>query len=278
MSVYVSEEAKVYYVEETNYGETPATPDMFGMTTAPGIEPGLNPSLLKIRGIGSRDVQELKKRLRIVAIKNWQYALPWDSPIHLLQHVVDLKSLSVEVFYEKASGIISLLHKGCRLDKATVSCSIEDVIKATVELMGQDLVVGTAKIGNSYTDHSGAVSFLESYIRKDTTVVDRVTDYSFFINNNLKRVPVIRQTNGHLLKYLKELHRICSGELTFEFESKEEFDDVINDTEFSLEFGLGNTRSAIFTGCKWDGVKVPTRIEDLVSLKAPFVAKSVTIG
>lgn len=278
MSVYVGEEAKVYYVEETNYGETPATPDMFGMTTAPGIEPDLNPGLIKVRGIGSRDVQELKKGLRKVSIKNWQYALPWASPIHLLQYVTSLKSLSVEIFYEKASAIISLLHKGCRLDKATVSCSMEDIIKATVEVIGQDLAIGTAKIGNSYTNHSGAVSFLESYVKKDTTILDRVTDYTFLINNNLKRVPVIRTSSGHLLKYLKERHRNCSGEVTFEFESKEEFDDVINDTEFSLEFGLGNTKSAIFSGCKWENVATPTRIEDLVSLKAPFVAKSVVIG
>lgn len=277
MGVYVGEEAKIYYVVEENYGETPATPTMYGMTTAHPVEPALNPGLIKVRGIGSRDVQALKKGLRKVDVKI-AYAIPSDAPIDFLQHITSLNSLSAEVFYEKTSGIIDLLHKGCIFNRLAVQCSIEDVIKAAVDLIGQDVVVGTAKIGNTYNDHSGAVSYNESYIKKDTTTLDRITDYRFLIENNLKRVPVIRTTSGHLLKYLKELHRNCSGDLTFEFESKEEFDDVINDSAFSLEFGLGGTSKAVFSGCKWENVSTPTRIEDLVSLKAPFVAKSVTIG
>jgi len=49
--------------------------------------------------------------------------------------------------------------------------------------------------------------------------------------------------------------------------------DVINDTEFNLEFGLGGSNKAVFTGCKWENMATPTRIEDLIALKAGFVAK-----
>jgi len=49
--------------------------------------------------------------------------------------------------------------------------------------------------------------------------------------------------------------------------------DVINDTEFNLEFGLGGSNKAVFTGCKWENVATSTRIEDLIALKAGFVAK-----
>ena len=68
------------------------------------------------------------------------------------------------------------------------------------------------------------------------------------------------------------------GELTFEFESKQEYDDVINDSEFSLKFGLGGTTSALFKYCKWEKVATPTRIEDLVALKASFVSRDVYIS
>jgi hypothetical protein len=61
-------------------------------------------------------------------------------------------------------------------------------------------------------------------------------------------------------------------------ESKEEFDDVVNDEEFELEFGLGGAYKAVFSGCKWENATAPTRIEELVSLKAAFVAKTVTIS
>jgi len=284
MSVYGAHEAKIFYVEETTYGVTPTNPSMLGIATAENVEPALDPGLIKVRGIGSRDLKVIKKGLRRVGLKV-AYALPSDSPINFLQHIQTLKSLSIEVFYEKTSGIIDLLHKGCRMDKITVECSIEDIVKATAELIGQDVTVGTTKIsGATYADYSGAVPFNESFVQRGAgdgsglTAVERATDWKFTIENSLKRVPVIRSTSGHLLKYLQERHRVLSGELTFEFESKQEYDDIVNDSEFSLKFGLGGSNSALFKYCKWEKAGTPTKIEDLVSLKAPFVARDVYIS
>ena len=276
--VYGAHEAKAYYVEESTYGVTPTNPSMLGIATAENVEPALNPGLIKVRGTGSRDLQTIRKGLRQVELKIG-YNVPSDAPINLLQHVQTLNSLSVEVIYEKSTGIIDLLHKGCRFNSLTVECSVESLLKATAELIGQDVAVGTSKIsGANYSEYSGAVPYYESYVKKDTTTLERVTDFRFVIENNLKRVPVIRTTSGHLLKYLPERHRNCSGELTFDFETKDEFDDVINDTEFSLEFGLGGTNKAVFSNCKWENVSPPTRIEDLVSVKTSFVAKTVAIS
>jgi hypothetical protein len=284
MSVYGAHEAKLYYVQESTYGVTPTNPSMLGLATADNVEPSIDSGLLKIRGIGSRDVQSLRRGLRHIDLKV-SYALPSDAPISFLQYVTTLNSASIEVFYEKASGIIDLLHKGCRMDKVTAECSIEDVVKATADLIGQDLAVGTAKIsGANYADYLGAVPFNESYVQRGAgdgsglAAVERITDWKFTVENNLKRVPVIRSTSGYLLKYLQERHRVLSGELTFEFESKQEYDDILNDSEFSLKFGLGGSNSALFKYCKWERVGSPTKVEDLVSLKAPFVARDVTIS
>jgi len=284
MSVYGAHEAKIYYVQESTYGQTPTNPSMLGIATASDVEPGLDPGLVKVRGIGSRDLKTIRRGLRHVDLRV-AYALPSDAPINFLQYITTLYSMSLEVFYEKASGIIDLLHKGVRMDKVTVECSIEDIVKATADLIGQDLTVGTAKItGANYADYSGAVPYHESYVQRGAgdgsglTAVERVTDWKFSIENNLKRVPVIRSTSGHLLKYLQERHRVLSGEVTFEFESKQEYDDVINDTELSLKFGLGGANYALFKYCKWEKVGSPTKIEDLVSLKVPFVARDIVIG
>lgn len=280
---YGAQEAKIYYVQETNYGETPSNPSMLGIK-AENVEPTLNPGLIKVRGLGSRDPQIIKKGLRQVSLK-LAYPLPSDSPINFLQHVMTLNSLSIEVFYEKTSSIIDLLHKGCRFDKATVECGIEDVVKATAELTGQDLAVGTAKIADAtYADYGGAVPYSDSYVQRgdagggNLQAVDRITDWKFTIENNLKAVPVIRSSNAELLKYLPARHRTLTGDATFEFESKSEFDDVINDAEFSLKFGLGGTNSALFKYCKWENVSTPTKVEDLVSLKAAFVARDIIIS
>jgi len=276
-------EAKIYYVEETSYGETPSNPSMLGLK-AESIEPVLNPSLIKVRGVGSRDLQAIRKGLRDVGVKV-VYPLPSDSPINFLQHIATLNSLSIEIFYEKPSGIVDLLLKGCRMDKAVVECGIEDVVKATVELVGQNVVVGNSKLsGAAYADYAGVVPYYESFVQRGAgdgsglTAIERITDWKFAIENNLKQVPVIRSTNGEILKYLPARHRNLTGELIFEFENKQEYDDVVNDSEFSLKFGLGGTNSAIFKYCKWESVSTPTKIEDLVSLKASFVARDVVIS
>lgn len=272
---YASHEAGVAYIGESEYGVTPATPAMIEIITAENVDPIVNPSLLKIRGIGSRDIQYLRKGLKLVDVK-LSYVL---QNIELLNYIISLGSMSLEVWYEKGANIVSLLHKGCRMDRAEVSCSVEDVLKADVTLMGQNQVPGTSKIGTSYTPWSDTpVAFYDSYVKKQTTTLERVTDWKFVIENHLKRVPVIRITDGTLLKFLQQRHRSLSGELTFEFETKEEHDDVLNDTAFTLEIGLGSTNKAVFTDCKWDNVSSPTRLEDLVAVKAPFTAKGVTIS
>jgi hypothetical protein len=281
---YGAHETKIYYVQESNYGVTPMNPAMLGLATADNVEPALDPGLITVRGVGSRDPATLRKGLRKVGLKV-SYSLPSDAPINFLQLISTLNSASVEVFYQHASGaIIDLLHTGCRMDKVTVECSIEDVIKATVDLIGQNVTPGTAKVsGATYADYASAVPFYESFVQKGAAdgtslvSIDRITDWKFTIENNLKALPVIG-TTGYLLKYLQEKHRGLSGELVFEFESKQEYDDIVNDSEFSLKFGLGATNSALFKYCKWSKTSIPAKVEDLVSLKASFTARDLIIS
>jgi len=285
---YGAQECRVYFVQETNYGETPSNPSMLSVNIE-NLEPSLDPDLIKVRGIGSRDLQTVKKGLRQANLK-LLHLLPSDAPISFIQHAQTLNSLSMQILYYKgmfasSTEIISLLYKGCRINKLTVECSLEEVIKANVELVGKDVAVGTDKItGAVYSDYAGAIPFNESYVQRGAgdgsglTAIERVTDWKFTIENNLKPVPVIRSTNGHLLKYLPARHRNLTGELTFEFENKQEYEDIINDSEFSLKFGLGSSNNALFKYCKWETVASPTRIEDLVSLKAAFVACDAIIS
>jgi hypothetical protein len=279
VETYGTDEERFYYVEESVFGTTPTNPAMLGVP-ADVIDPIFDPGNIKLRGVGSYDLQLIKKGLRKPSLKV-SYVVPSDAPINLLQWAkMDLdKSLSCQVIYYKgvfasATDIISLLFKGMRIGKASLACSIEDVIKAVLELEGQDLVTGTAKItGASYADYAGAVAFNETYVKKDTTTLDRVTDWKFEINNNPRRVPVIRTPDGHLAKYIPFGKRDLSGELDFEFESKAEMDEALADTAFALEFGLGGTCKATFPGCKWDNVTHSKYLEDLICAKANFTAK-----
>jgi hypothetical protein len=284
VDTYSSSEQRIYYVDEGTFGTTPGSPAMLSVP-ADNVEPSVDPGNIKLRGAGSGDLMAIQKGLRAATLK-LSYPLPSAAPINLLQYAKnDLnKSLSIQLLYYKgifstATDIISLLYTGMKFNKATVSCSIEDVVKASLELQGMNVAVGSAKLaGASYTDYAGAVPFYESYVKKDSTAYDRVTDWSFDVQNNLKPVPVIRASNGYLLKYLPSKKRDLTGSVTFEFESIQEASDVLADTEFDLEFGLGGANKAVFSDCKWDGVSIPSKIDDLISLKAPFVAKTFAIS
>jgi hypothetical protein len=147
---YGTHEARVYYVEETTYGTTPTNPSMLGLKTAFDVEHNIDPGLLKLRGIGSRDLDTIKKGLRKPTLK-FGYLLPSDAPINFLQHIQTLNSLSLEIFYERGSSLIDLVFKGMKMDKVTVQLTnIEGenavITVPSIELMGQDVVVGTAKI------------------------------------------------------------------------------------------------------------------------------------
>jgi hypothetical protein len=124
---------------------------------------------LLLRGGGSYDLLAIKKGLRAPELK-LSYVVPSAAPIDLLQWVkTDLnKSLSAQVIYWKgsfadATDIISLLYKGLRIAKATVFCDVEDVVRASLDFVGQDLVTGAGKIANAtYTDYEGAIAFNEN--------------------------------------------------------------------------------------------------------------------
>ncbi len=281
---YSSHETKIFYVNESAYGVTPTAPTMLGVP-AESIDLQISPNNIKVRGVGSVDLQAIKAGQRSPNLK-LSFPLPSDAPISFLQYArVELDtSLSVQVLYYKgvfsaATDVISLLYSGCKFKSAAVQCSIDEVVKASVELLSQNVSVSTAKIADAtYNDYSGAVPFYQSYIKKDSVTLERVTDWKFCVENNLKAVPVIRPTSGNIIKYLPNCQRDLTGEVIFEFESKEEFDDLINDNEFTLEFGLGGSNRAVLSGCKWENVAVPTKIDDFVSLKAAFVAKTISIS
>ncbi len=141
-SVYTGEEAHVYYVEETTYGATPTNPTMLNMGIIQEIEPALDPKNIVLRGIGSRSPKALTRGLRQIDLKMIYTPQNWS----FFNYARSLKSTSVEVYYEKTGGIISLNHKGCKVDRAKVEVSVEDPVKVTLDLIGQDVVAGTAKI------------------------------------------------------------------------------------------------------------------------------------
>lgn len=280
--MFAAHESRFYYVTEEPYGVTPTNPAFNGLDeNVENIDPSVNPGNIPLRGCGSRDLSSIKKGLLQVGFK-LDFIVPSDDVMQCLQHIITLHPQTCEVIYEKPGiSLIDLRYTGCRFDKETVRCSVEDVVKASIDVIGQNLNPDTARLaGATYNDFGGAIPFSNCYVQlgaadgTNLQTVEEVTDWQWTVANNLRRVPVIRSTNGYLLKYLQPRHRDLSGELIFEFENRTRYYEVVTDAEFSLKFGVG-AKYVLFTHCKWDNVSTPTKVEDLVSLKAQFLARSV---
>jgi len=280
VDTYHSNQEKFFYVTEGTFGVVPTNPAMLGHSCSL-VEPDINPNNIRVAGTGSVDVAALKRGLRQPVLRV-KYPLPSDAPINLLQYVKqELNvSLSLQVLYYKnlfvsATDIISLLYKGARFNKAVLTCDIDDILKCDAEFSAQDVEVGTAKIpGATYTEYAGAVSGSESYVKIGGVTCERVTSWKLQIDNSCKPVPVIRSVNGHIAKYLPWGKRLLTGELTFEFESKQEADDILADIEqSSLEFGLGGANKVSVEHTKWDDFSLSGKAEDLIYAKVPFTAR-----
>jgi len=273
-SVYIGEESKAYYVEETTYGTTPTNPAMLYIGVIQEVEPALDPRNIVIRGVGSRNVKAIRRGLRHVDLKIVYVPQDWD----FFAYVRSLKSVSIEVFYEKAAGVLSLNHKGCKVDRIKVDVSVEDPVKVTADLIGQDLSVGTTKIGASYESEPAAnpLTGNDCSVSKGGVEITRFSDFSFEIVNNLKRQPVIRSTTPYLIKSLPERHETLQGTIRADFESKAELDDILADTEFTLLFNISG-KNFSFSGCKWRSSRLPTHIEDIVAQSLEWEARGLSI-
>ncbi len=146
VDTYHSDQEKFYYVTEGSFGVVPASPAMLGHSCS-NLEPDINPNNIRVPGTGSIDVVALKRGLRQPLLKV-KYPIPSDAPINFLQYVKqELNvSLSLQVLYYKdqfafATDIISLLYKGARFNKATLTCDIDGLLECEAEFPAQDIEV-----------------------------------------------------------------------------------------------------------------------------------------
>jgi len=284
VDTYSADQQAFYYIDETTFGVTPATPTMLGHLCS-SIIPNINPNDLLVRGSGSINYMA-NKRGRLQPELKIKFPVPSDAPTNFLQYArPELgKSLTCQVLYYKgvfltASDIISLLYTGMRISKAVVTCDIDGIVEAEVSLVGQNIVVGTTKIADAvaYNQYAGVTSGLESYFKIAGAANERAVAWRVEIDNGVKQIHTIKAANAHIAKYVPFGSQKVSGEVTFEFDADTEADDVVGDTEkASLEFGIGGAHYINAALTKWDSFSLDGKIEDFINTTVPFSARGAT--
>lgn len=281
MPAYPGVESKLNYLVEAYLGAPMPENPAFKTLTADDIEPLIDTALAKVRGCGTRDLVALKRGLLKADLKV-AFPLPSDDIMNFVHHVVDCFALTCTVTDEEPDAIVDVLYTGCRIDKATISCAIEDVIRAQCDLVAQNVTSDDAKpAGATYDLLSGAVAWSDCAVSKGnadgTGLVpfEIATDWKFTIANNLKRVGVIRAENPTKPKYIVPRHRDLGGELVCTFENKDQYYDAASGA-FSLKFDLSAGKYFLFKNCQWSNVGSVHKPEDLVSVKLAFTAMEMT--
>ena len=281
MPVYPGTLSKFNYILEDYLGAPLPTNPAFKTLTTDNVEPSIDTALIKRHGCGTRDLTALKRGMLKADLKI-AYPLPSDDIMNFVHHVVDCFAFTCTVLDEGPDELIDVLYTGSRIDKATISCSIEDILRAECDLMAQDVTGASTKPeGATYEELAGAVSWADVAVLKgdadgsNLAPFEISTDWKFTIANNLKRVGVIRAENPTKPKYLVPMQRDLYGELTCTFENKDQY-YAAADGAFSLKFDLSAGKFFLFKNCQWANVSSVRRPEDLVSLKLAFTAETFT--
>ncbi len=282
VDTYSAEEEAFYYIDEATFGVTPNAPAFLGHPCS-SITPNINANNLQVRGCGSINYIA-NKRGRLLPELKIKFPVPSAAPTNFLQYLrPELgKSLSLNVLYYKgafnsATDILSLLYTGMRFSKTNITCDIDGIVEAEVTMLGQNVSTGTAKVTDAtYAQYSGVTSGLESYVKIAGSTDERVVSWRIEIDNGVRQIHTIK-SNAHIAKYVPFGSQKVSGEITFEFESKTELDELLADTEkASVEFGIGGANYIKAEYIKWDSFELDGKIEDFIRASVPFTARGTT--
>jgi len=270
--------AKAYYVEEATYGTTPANPAFQWIGVVQNVEPSYDRSLIKLRGIGSRDLSYIIKGLFKVEI-SFEYAYQNNT---FLNFANTLNDFSLEVFTDDGTTIHSYLHRGGMINNVEVSASVNNLVTVKPTVIAKDVAIGTSHpTGATYANDPATVpkTWYDTKIEIPSGIeIDGVTDWSFRINNNMERYPVITTTSGDLLKYLVERQREYSGELTAAYMSNTLMSALTSATEqATLKITIG-TNTFTFNNVKFDTGRLTIRPTDVIPQKLSWTAKTLTIA
>ena len=287
---FVGSHSRAYYKLESTFGTFDAAAICYGLPWT-GIEPAMSPNLLPVKTIGSDQYNALKRGMRRGDVK-LAWALPSEAAILIKEcwnlYAVDLELLYHDDTWAYPSNLVSLLFTGCRCNRMSVEAEASDrddeamLIRAAADFIAQKLTTAVAKqTSGTYADTFATAGkvFSDGYVKMDGAAMTECVGWRVDFNFNLKPVPVIRSSDGDLMKYLQSRRKEVSADLSFDFESKARFDDVVNDTARTWEIGLGSAGHYVtLTSAKASLVSVPEKADDVLSCKVKLIPLSVDVA
>jgi hypothetical protein len=285
------EEANVVYMVESVYGVLPSAPRTWlWIGVIDSVEPSIDPSLLQMRGAGSRYASYLKQGLRKVDLK---LTYLYQNKTFLSNIVTGLPlgsgvPFSAEVYWNKVTDgtvQVSLVHTGCLLDQVSISGKVvsgqdmEVMVDAQIIAQNVDPRTTHPTGTNNYPTPPVTVPKLTSDCSIEIPTggpLEVFSEFALTIKNNLKRHPVIRSTDGKLLKWLIGRGYEIELELTAFLLNTDFLTGLVGNWTGEITVRIG-TDVYTLTGCSYDATSIPGKVQSETPEKIKFIAKSLAI-
>jgi len=262
---------KAGYKEETEWGTAPdnVTYDWGDIVE---IEAAVIPERELIRYLaGSRDVARIRKIRELVDLRT--VLKPTQTTV--MQYAITniTKSVTWWLTFTKTSK--ELIIPGCKANELLIRGRPGYSIDAEISWFGKTHSETAPTNATQTSDpESDPLVPPSNAVEKGGNALAKALSFEVRVRNNLERIPDWAETP----KTIIEKHRDITGLITATFEDFDELTEITNDSDFTLKFKLSSTNYVEITGCKWGEYRIPARPTDLIAMRLPFTAKSITLA
>jgi len=267
---------KVGYFEEETFGTKPEGTDTSQITyNPPGyvrrVAPSIEPELLEIWALGSRDIAEILRGRKSVSLSIEYVPTDWVFAEYGIGNI----SKSVAVWIDLADISKNLVLTGCKVDSLTFEVAEGEEAKISAELVGKSSDDSAPNYSSIGSVSGTPIIFKDVEIKKNgSSIKTYVKDFMFKIENNLEPVFTIGDSEP---ASILEKNREISGRIGLTFKDLAEYSEVVNDGEFTLEIVCGG-KTITLSGCKWEKWSSEITPEDIIYLPLDFKAKTVSVA
>jgi len=269
----------VYWIEETTEGTAPsggATPPtynaFYGM-----VEERISRNLETQPTVGGRDFSFIDMGFKTYELVVNLFPTNNNLLSYAFDDVVD-KTLTFWLKHPQLT--LDHVYSGAKINSLRLVGTAGTNIQATLNIWPCKLTTTAPSANTSNLPTALPYHARDSYVKIGATSLPEFRAWSVDINNNLERIPVLGSDEYRISR---ARNRVVTGELTCTFESTARLTELLNNTEFSLEIGLGKdegnvVRKITITGCKWREHPIPSRKTDLILLRLPFQGKTPALA
>lgn len=277
----------VSYVEETTFNTTPASPEMLQVPIAsvnisPTKDVFNDPSIRSDRSIRFQRHGNIRVNGDVeVAYQHGTYddflaaALHGDWASNVLKQGVTRHSFTIERGFTDLASPMYQRFTGCVVNQLQLSVPVNDVVKATFNVMGAGQASASAPLDATPTVVAGKapMTHLSGTFLEAGTAIGNITALTLTIANGYGENFVLGNNTPANLTYG---YATVSGQLTVYFDSATLYNKFINETGSTLSFaindGAGNVHTWVLPNVKYNGMTLPVTNDQAIQATVPFVA------